>query len=310
MFPLVMLVVHGLLGLLKREKRKHQEAIGVLKSVKALLQWSYVFRAFIMTFFATALSTFSYFIAINEEVVTSGENAEVIGTGNARRLLSGLNDRYPSMEVTEGWQHVSTFLKICALSAFTVLSSLFLVWNFQILGSAQIHSKYSTLYHNFRPHKRVLIVLGLFFCLRRMLLALFTVAVNEHILPSLLIYFYGSIFVVSLGFTHKPLEGSWHNWLENINELFIMITGYFMFFFSEWIGDVQVRYEYGAVYVELLHAVIIVNMLAVFGDLLKMIRRSYRKRIYEIKCANALRYKEEQIDILLAVSNVTIPEEV
>lgn len=133
---------------------------------------------------------------------------------------------------------------------------------------------------------------------------------NDHIIISLPIYFYGSIFVLGIGLSQKPLDGRWWNILENLNEAFILITGYFMLFFSEWVPDVFVRQEYGDVYVELLYGIIAVNVVVGLRDIAKALRQQYLRRMRDIKAANELRYKKTQIDIFLQESKVTTPGEI
>ena len=133
---------------------------------------------------------------------------------------------------------------------------------------------------------------------------------NDHIIISLPIYFYGSIFVLGIGLSQKPLDGRWWNMLENLNEAFILITGYFMLFFSEWVPDVFVRQEYGDVYVELLYGIIAVNVVVGLRDIAKALRQQYLRRMRDIKAANELRYKKTQIDIFLQESKVTTPGEI
>ena len=183
--------------------------------------------------------------------------------------------RYPLYELKYDWNMVFVGFKVVAVLGFSALSAVFLARNFDILGERKIHTKYSTLYHNFQPRKKVLVALGCFFCLRRLALALSTTFINDHILPSLAIYFYGSIFVVSIGLSQKPLDGRWFNILENLNETFIIITGYFMLFFSEWVSDVFVRQEYGDIYVELLYGIIAVNVVVGLHDIAKVLRKKY-----------------------------------
>ena len=254
--------------------------------MKKTLFWSYVLRAFIMTFFAMALCVFSYIQEID------GRSIEKVVDSGGRRRLAGMEERYPVQELRYDWSMISAGFKAVALLGFSVLSSMFLARNFEILDQGKIHTKYSTLYHNFQPSKQALVTLGCFFCFRRLALACSTTFMNDHIVPSLAIYFYGSIFVVSIGVSQKPLEGRWFNILENLNETFIIITGYFMLLFSEWVPDVYVRHEYGDVYVELLHGIIAVNVVVGLYDIGRVLRKKYLKRMRDIKAANELRYKK------------------
>lgn len=205
---------------------------------------------------------------------------------------------------------VLAVLKIVAVGAFGVLSSYLLYQNFDILSADTIFTMYSSLFHGLNVNKRIIIVLSAFFVVRRLLLALFTISLNQYIIPSLFIYFYGSIFAVSIGLAHKPVQRRWLNILENANECFIALTGYFALTFSEWIADVYVRTHYGSVFVDMLYAIIIFNFVVIAADVYHVLRLKYLKYIYEIKCVNQIRYKRMKIDELLVKWNVTLPEEI
>ena len=285
-FPVLTLILY----LSQKACRKNRQ---FFKPIKQTLFWSYILRVFIMTFFAMALSVFRYINQIDSESIQN-----LVGS-RSRRRLAEIEERYPAQELHYDWNMISNSVKAISLLGFSVLSSIFLARNFEILGQAKIHTKYSTLYHNFQPSKKALVTLGCFFCLRRLALACTTVFLNNHIIPSLALCSYSSIAIIGIGLSEKPLNGKWWNILENLNEAFIIITGYFMLLFSEWVPDVFVRHQYGEVYVELLHGIIAVNCVVGLYDMGKRARKYYLRRMRDIKMANEIRYKKTQIDIFL-----------
>lgn len=62
-------------------------------------------------------------------------------------------DRYPQLDIAADWNLVLAILKIFGIGAFSILSVIFLIRNFEILGADSIKSMYSTLYHNLDPNK-------------------------------------------------------------------------------------------------------------------------------------------------------------
>ena len=81
--------------------------------------------------------------------------------------------------------------------------------------------------------------------------------------------------------------------MDNINETFIMISGYTIIIFSQWIYDVmynkddqdiqdlpELRYNIGYIYLGFLGMTIIINLTLIIFEIGKMCRKNYRKRIY------------------------------
>lgn len=201
-------------------------------------------------------------------------------------------------------------MKIAIIGSFTLGTLYFLNSNLNILDAKKLHKKFSTLYHNQVTHKKVAFKIMAIFFVRRLTLAVFTVWLNDHVIASLLVYFYFSIYIAGIGIHDRPLNDRWNNLLENFNESFIILSGYFIMMFSEWVGDVYVRYEYGAVYNDILQGIILLNVGMIGNNIIQSLQRYYQRRIYEIKCANAIRYKMDRIRILLKESNVVLPEEI
>ena len=55
----------------------------------------------------------------------------------------------------------------------------------------------------------------------------------------------------------------WVHGLEILNESFLIVATYFMFCFSEYIFDIQLRYQMGNIFIDLLFIVIILNQVGI-----------------------------------------------
>lgn len=305
-FPLVCLITYLFQKLFYA--RKYKDGRVLVKRIKSMLYWSVLFRGMIITFFATALWLFVYFKNWDVQAVVREDFQTTLGF---RRMLVSIQEKYPGIQQEEdlGSALVSYF-KIFAMSTFSLGSLYFLSRNIDILDAKKIQIKYQTLWHNQTTKKRTAFAFMLLFIFRRMTLAFLTVWFNDYVFAAVYFNFYISIYLVGYGVWTRPLTERWINILENLNEGFIVLSGYFVLMFSEWVGDVYVRYEYGSVFVDLLQGIVLVNVGMIGNDMINAAQMHYRKRIYEIKCANAIRYKQSRIEVLLKESNVTLPEEV
>lgn len=181
-------------------------------------------------------------------------------------MLTGLDSRYPTDPKVESVNIGLSLLKAMVLVIFPLVAYLFLRKNREQLEIPQFRVKYSTLYHDLWVGKNTTAEYILNFTTRRMLLAMTTASINFMVLPSLYIYFYGSLFFIHKYFSLKVFDKLWVERVEIMNEVFIMISGYFSFCFTEWIGDIQTRYQVGKFYFDMILIVIILNMVAIIYE--------------------------------------------
>lgn len=83
----------------------------------------------------------------------------------------------------------------------------------------------------------------------------------------------------------------WVYFIEIMNEITIYLTGYFMFFFTEWISDFKVRYGFGSIFNDLLFIVIILNLLGVAVLTHSDLSKERRKQIYQERWKDHFEYK-------------------
>ena len=75
------------------------------------------------------------------------------------------------------------------------------------------------------------------FCFKRLVIGYVTSSLRDPISISILFYTNFPIFTIGYTIRNKPYERKSNNIIEIINETFILISGYFLMIFSEWIYD-------------------------------------------------------------------------
>jgi hypothetical protein len=111
------------------------------------------------------------------------------------------------------------------------------------------------------------------FCLKRFIIAIVTAVSQEPISISILIYTKLSIFTIGYTINQKPYLTKFLNYFEVINECMVLVTGYYMIIFSEWMfnpvllgsmqeyqNDPELKYNYGFVYIIFLSTNLILNL--------------------------------------------------
>jgi hypothetical protein len=82
-----------------------------------------------------------------------------------------------------------------------------------------------------------------------------------------------------------PLETMAKNYLEMSNEFLIMILGYYGFLFTDYVGDPELRYTFGYIYIGILAGGLVLNVInLVFTSLVDFVRWcKYRRHILRQK---------------------------
>lgn len=149
-------------------------------------------------------------------------------------------------------------VKFMILFSFPVLSFLLIQKNYERLSKSDFKTKFSTLYTDML-HKKSAQDVILLLCGRRTFVVFTTVFMNHYLVPNLIVYFYGSIYLLSYYLRLRPFDNKWAYWLELLNETHVMVAAYSSFFFTEWVTSVRTRYQYCSLFVDFTVWVIIVN---------------------------------------------------
>ena len=97
-------------------------------------------------------------------------------------------------------------------------------------------------------------------------------------LISAYVYIFTSIFQIGFNLNNSPLISPALNRMESLNEFCIYISGMTLFLFTDWIPDLVTRYILGYFYALCLVVVMAINIGFVMYELLKMVKRSIKKR--------------------------------
>ena len=185
--------------------------------MRKMVIWSPIFRIILMLWFTSWLWNLSYFEGlVNNGFATKNYNLEnpmVKGKGNiVRRLLVGLETRYPTDPKLPN-EDIGIFFKslltITILVGFTVLSIIWLFKNFEYLNFIEIRVKFGTLFTDIKPYNKAAREWTTVFCLRRFIIVIATVFMNQFTIVAFFIYSYGSLMVLAFYHERKPFEWKW-----------------------------------------------------------------------------------------------------
>ena len=136
-------------------------------------------------------------------------------------------------------------------------------------------------------------------CSRRLVLVLTTVFLNRFYIGNIIVYIYGSIYLLGYYTNRKPFDKRWAYWLELFNETFIIISAYFIFIFTNWISYIQTRYQLGLFFVDITTWVIIINQLGIIYETSYGIRMWSIKRKYYISWKKHFEYKSYLVQVIV-----------
>ena len=158
-----------------------------------------------------------------------------------------------------------------------------LYFNFEFLEDTDFRIKYGTLYQNLNPRKHTVYKMTTIFCLKRIIFSIVTAYLGSYIVPSIYCYTFIPLFSIGYNINNKPLNTKAFNFMENVNELFILINAYFLAMFNEWICDPNTRYALGWIYIPIEVVVISINLFLIFYELALALRKIYREWSFKRK---------------------------
>jgi len=134
---------------------------------------------------------------------------------------------------------------------FPIWSTWFLIKNKGSLNDPEFLEKYGTLYQNLKKgdeKKKVetgVICWITIFLTKRLLIALITIFLMEF--PWAQICMYQMVTMVQLAHLvdYMPMESKFQNYIEILNDGFVLLSSYSLFLFTDLVPDVAVRYSIG-----------------------------------------------------------------
>lgn len=90
------------------------------------------------------------------------------------------------------------------------------------------------------------------------------------------------MFNLSFVIAYKPMTEPFLNFLEGLNETFVLVTAYLMILFTDFIPEIQTRILVGEYFYYFIFGVMGLNLLVIIGavslELFKKVRRLWRRR--------------------------------
>lgn len=204
--------------------------------------WSSVLRSQIQFFFPTCLSTFGYFKTLNDV------------------------DSIPMTSFT---------FKVLLIVSLPVFSYFYLKKNHLEMKNQVFTQTYGTLYQNLKVQKSSAYFMTTLFCFKRIVIALSTVFLTEHVIVSIYVYCFSSLFQLGFNVYEQPMSSRMMNAMENLNEIAIYITSLFMFIFTDWIPEIETRYFLGYVYLPIVLGIVAINLGCIVYEIAHVIIMKY-----------------------------------
>lgn len=173
-------------------------------------------------------------------------------------LFIGLAIQVPK-EAT--WEKILVLIMRMLAVAFVPVFSYFYLWEHrrELIKNKRIRIMYGVLYQDVLTMNRPAIRTIVWFCLRRVIVGIGVVLFSNF--PSLLfgVLFFSQMWILSFFIVVKPLNQKHLNWLDQINELFVLMSFYPLLYFTNWCGDMDLRYHAGSIYLYIVLSMICLN---------------------------------------------------
>ena len=113
------------------------------------------------------------------------------------------------------------------------------------LGLEKYQKLYGPLFNNLYFHSQSVFFWVPVFCAARFSLAFTTAVLDQTVVPYLYALFYWYLTWFKFHLIFNPMKDDLLNLQERFYILVIYFYAYFMFIFTPWIPDVQLKYEFG-----------------------------------------------------------------
>ena len=124
--------------------------------------------------------------------------------------------------------------------------------------------------------------------IRRLIFAIIAIFLSELLVIQLLMHTLSSIGILMFLFYLKPLESKFLNAIEIMNEITLLISSYFLYFFTSFIQSVEMKYEMGWYFIGIAAFNIFINWCAmVYRFLIPLVN------FIRIKVQNCRKTKKE-----------------
>lgn len=96
-----------------------------------------------------------------------------------------------------------------------------------------------------------------------------TVFESSLLIMNIYVMIFGSLLVIKFLFHYKPFNSRLLNTFEILNEIFVLFISYFMFLFTDFVPDVEYRFELGYRFIAFTGLICFVNVMLISVDIFK-----------------------------------------
>jgi hypothetical protein len=129
-------------------------------------------------------------------------------------------------------------MKLVIIIVFPIFCFVILRKHFYYVEDKAFIHRYETIYENLYPLKHTVYLQTPLFCIKRILLAYGAACIVRPVVINIALYIYLSLFTIGYNINNRPMSTRVIQAIENTNEFFILISGYIIILFSNWIFDV------------------------------------------------------------------------
>ena len=137
------------------------------------------------------------------------------------------------------------------------------------------------------------------FCIRRLLVGLFTIFSEKPLVINIYINIYSSLYIIRFYFDKKPMLTPTLNKIELLNEIFQLFSNYFMFLFTDFIGDVEFRYQIGYSFIGYVSMVFLINLSIIVADMFTDIRLKSNQKAHDKKWKEFYEKEDEILEFII-----------
>lgn len=144
----------------------------------------------------------------------------------------------------------------------------------------EFNTAFGTLYQSVDQFKTCVYQMNTIFCVRRLLVAFTTIFINNPLIICIYINIYSSLWIIKFYYKKKPMVSPMLNKIELINEIFQLFANYFMFLFTEFIGNVETWYSVGMWLIAYISLVFLINVSVIAASMYTDIRKERMRKDY------------------------------
>lgn len=117
----------------------------------------------------------------------------------------------------------------------------------------------------------------MFFLYRRLIYAAAVSLLQFSIVLQVLVSISVSLFMLCYFVVWKPMESKVYNFLAIFNEALLLVMFYLSLLFTDYVGDPELRYKFGAHFLNLMYANVAVNGLFILRELYRLLHQDCKR---------------------------------